>query len=121
MESKFTRASKVLASATLVAAVVGVEYFTGDNGLLAGAVPALQPLQEQASEKVVASKDFLFGKAEITDRKATRAQLEADLESEEGHVHGPGCGHDHAHEAPKAKKAAKGKAAKGKAAIGGMD
>ena len=35
-------------------------------------------------------------KAEITDRKATRAELEADLESEEGHVHGPGCGHDHA-------------------------
>ena len=31
----------------------------------------------------------------ITERKATRAELEADLESEEGHVHGPGCGHDH--------------------------
>jgi trigger factor len=62
------------------------------------------PLYE---DKVV---DFLFGQAEITDRTATRAQLEADLESEEGHVHGPGCGHDHAHEAPKAKKsAAKGK------------
>jgi trigger factor len=58
------------------------------------------PLYE---DKVV---DFLFDKAEITDRKATREQLEADLESEEGHVHGPGCGHDHvAHEKPKAKKA----------------
>ena len=57
------------------------------------------PLYE---DKVV---DFLFGKAEVTDRKATREQLEADLESEEGHVHGPGCGHDHA-EKPKAKKAA---------------
>src|SRR5437764_9950454 len=57
------------------------------------------PLYE---DKVV---DFLFSKAELTDRKATRAQLEADLESEEGHVHGPGCGHDHA-EKPKAKKAA---------------
>ena len=57
------------------------------------------PLYE---DKVV---DFLFEKAEITDRKATREQLEADLESEEGHVHGPGCGHDHA-EKPKAKKAA---------------
>jgi trigger factor len=57
------------------------------------------PLYE---DKVV---DYLFGKAEITDRKATRAELEADLESEEGHVHGPGCGHDHA-EKPKAKKAA---------------
>jgi trigger factor len=67
------------------------------------------PLYE---DKVV---DFLFTKAEITDRPATRAEIEADLEAEEGHVHGPGCGHDHhdhdhAHdtapvaEAPKAKK-----------------
>jgi trigger factor len=65
------------------------------------------PLYE---DKVV---DFLFSKAEITDRKATRAELEADLEAEEGHVHGPGCGHDHAHEAkPKAKKAAKARTAK---------
>jgi trigger factor len=65
------------------------------------------PLYE---DKVV---DFLFSKADITDRKATRAELEADLEAEEGHVHGPGCGHDQAHEAPKAKKGAakpKGKA-----------
>src|SRR6185369_9521509 len=46
------------------------------------------PLYE---DKVV---DFLFGKAEVSDRAATREQLEADLESEEGHVHGPGCGHD---------------------------
>lgn len=66
------------------------------------------PLYE---DKVV---DFLFGKAEVTDRPATRAEIEADLESEEGHVHGPGCGHDHAHEGapPTAKKAA---AKKGKA------
>ena len=67
------------------------------------------PLYE---DKVV---DFLFARAKITDRKATRAELEADLESEEGHVHGPGCGHDHDHGAkPKAKKAApaKGKAKK---------
>jgi trigger factor len=62
------------------------------------------PLYE---DKVV---DFLFERAAISDRKATRAQLEADLESEEGHVHDPDCGHDHA-PAPKAKKAA----AKGKA------
>ena len=48
------------------------------------------PLYE---DKVV---DFLFSKAEISDRAVTRAELEADLESEEGHVHGPGCGHDHA-------------------------
>jgi len=64
------------------------------------------PLYE---DKVV---DFLFARAKVTDRKATREQLEADLEAEEGHVHGPGCGHDHAHEAKaKAKKApAKSKA-----------
>jgi trigger factor len=47
------------------------------------------PLYE---DKVV---DFLFSQAKIDERKATRAELEADLESEEGHVHGPGCGHDH--------------------------
>jgi trigger factor len=58
------------------------------------------PLYE---DKVV---DFLFSKAEVTERKATRAQLEADLESEEGHVHGPGCGHDVPDAKPaKAKKA----------------
>jgi len=51
---------------------------------------------------------FLFSKADVSERKATREQLEADLESEEGHVHGPGCGHDHAHaEKPKAKKPAR--------------
>ncbi len=60
------------------------------------------PLYE---DKVV---DFLFSKADVSERVATRAEVEADLESEEGHVHGPGCGHDHA--APikaKGKKAAK--------------
>ena len=62
------------------------------------------PLYE---DKVV---DFLFGKAEVTERQGTRAQLEADLESEEGHVHGPGCGHDHAQPAAMASKA-KGKKA----------
>ena len=66
------------------------------------------PLYE---DKVV---DFLFGKAEVADRKATREQLEADLESEEGHVHGPGCGHDHA-VAEKPKAAKKGAAGKKKA------
>lgn len=60
------------------------------------------PLYE---DKVV---DFLFAKAEITDRAVTRAELEAAIEAEEdeGHVHGPGCGHDHHDHAPKAKKAA---------------
>jgi trigger factor len=62
------------------------------------------PLYE---DKVV---DFLFSKADVTDRTATRAQLEADLESEEGHVHGPGCGHD----VPEAKPAKGKKAAKPK-------
>jgi trigger factor len=62
------------------------------------------PLYE---DKVV---DFLFGKADIIDRKADRAELEADLESEEGHVHGPGCGHD-----VPAAKPAKGKKAKAEA------
>lgn len=55
------------------------------------------PLYE---DKVV---DFLFEKSEITDRQASREQLEADLESEEGHVHGPGCGHDHGAPPEKAK------------------
>lgn len=59
------------------------------------------PLYE---DKVV---DFLFSKAAISERTGTRAQLEADLESEEGHVHGPGCGHDHAVKALKKAKAAK--------------
>jgi trigger factor len=62
------------------------------------------PLYE---DKVV---DFLFARAKVTDRKATRAELEADLESEEGHVHGPGCGHDHAAKPKPRKAAAKGKA-----------
>lgn len=62
------------------------------------------PLYE---DKVV---DFLFEKAEVTDRASTRAEIEADLESEEGHVHGPNCGHDHA--AKPAKKAAKAPAKK---------
>jgi trigger factor len=63
------------------------------------------PLYE---DKVV---DFLFSKAEITDRTATREELEADLESEDGHVHGPGCGHD-----VPAAKPARGKAKTGKPA-----
>ena len=64
------------------------------------------PLYE---DKVV---DFLFTKAEVTERPSTRGEVEADLESEEGHVHGPNCGHDHAQPA----KAAKGKKAPAKAA-----
>ncbi|MEI9928856.1 MAG: trigger factor [Sphingomonas sp.] len=59
-------------------------------------------------DKVV---DFLFGKAEITEREVGRDELEAAIESEDGmapHVHGPGCGHDHDHDhAPKPKARAK--------------
>ncbi len=61
------------------------------------------PLYE---DKVV---DFLFSKAEITDRSVPREELEAAIEADDdgGHVHGPGCGHDHEPAAkPKAKKAA---------------
>ena len=50
------------------------------------------PLYE---DKVV---DFLFEKATITDRESTRDELEAAIESEDGHVHGPDCGHDHGHD-----------------------
>ncbi|WP_129792806.1 trigger factor [Sphingosinicella sp. CPCC 101087] len=58
-------------------------------------------------DKVV---DFLFDKAEISERPASREELESAIEAEEGHVHGPGCGHDHDHDhaaKPKAKKSAK--------------
>ena len=68
------------------------------------------PLYE---DKVV---DFLFSKAEISERTVTRAELEADLESEEGHVHGPGCGHDHGRGEAGKKAAAKKPAAKKEAA-----
>ncbi len=64
------------------------------------------PLYE---DKVV---DFLIGKAEITERSVTRAELEAAIEDEDespAHVHGPDCDHDHAPAKPK--KAAKAKAA----------
>ncbi|MFM7029066.1 MAG: trigger factor [Chakrabartia sp.] len=65
------------------------------------------PLYE---DKVV---DFLFSKAEITDRVVTREELEAAIEADadEGHVHGPGCGHDHGDAKPAKKPAAKKAAA----------
>jgi trigger factor len=64
------------------------------------------PLYE---DKVV---DFLFAGATITERAVTKDELEAAIEAEEDptHVHGPGCGHDHGEEKPKAKKAAAKKA-----------
>jgi trigger factor len=59
------------------------------------------PLYE---DKVV---DFLFERAEVSDRPATRDELQHAIEAEEGHVHGPGCGHDHGDEKPKKKAAPK--------------
>jgi trigger factor len=69
------------------------------------------PLYE---DKVV---DLLFAKAEITDRVVARAELEAEIEAEDGatgHVHGPDCGHDHGQDEvkPKAKKAPASKKSK---------
>jgi trigger factor len=61
-------------------------------------------------DKVV---DFLFGNADISERETSRADLEAAIESEDGHVHGPGCGHDHD---PKPAKKAAAKKAPAKAA-----
>jgi trigger factor len=64
-------------------------------------------------DKVV---DYLFSKAEVSDRTVTRAEIEAEIEADEdGHVHGPGCGHDHHDHAHEAKPAAKKKAAPKKA------
>jgi len=77
------------------------------------------PLYE---DKVV---DHLFSTAEITDREVTKEELEAAIEAEDGHVHGPDCGHDHHDHAaaeptteakPKAKKAP-AKKAKAEAAV----
>jgi trigger factor len=57
-------------------------------------------------DKVV---DFLFARAEVSDRTVTREQLQAEIESTDtgtgGHVHGPDCDHDHGHKPAKAKKA----------------
>ena len=82
-----------------------VEYIQ-QNPLAAAQLRA--PLFE---DKVV---DFLFDKADITDREVTRAELEAAIEADldEGHVHGPGCGHDHGEAAKPAKKPVAKKAAK---------
>ena len=43
--------------------------------------------------------EFMMGQGrkievEITDRSVSRQELEAAIEAEEGHVHGPGCGHE---------------------------
>ncbi len=93
-----------------------VVKFFQENAMAAAQLRA--PLYE---DKVV---DFLLGKAAVTERTVTRAELEAAIEDEDetpnsgGHVHGPDCGHDHGHDhAPaKPKKAAKAKAAPAEAA-----
>ncbi|MFN3944494.1 MAG: trigger factor [Allosphingosinicella sp.] len=78
-------------------------------------------------DKVV---DFLFSKADISERTVSRDELQSAIEAEEGHVHGPDCdhghshahGHDHDHgedvkpKKPAAKKAAPKKAKKDEAA-----
>ena len=89
-----------------------VEYVRGEP---MAAAQLRAPLFE---DKVV---DWLFGTAEISERTVERAELEAAIESEEGHVHGPGCGHDHDHKAKPAKKAAAKKPAAKKAATPAKD
>ncbi len=64
------------------------------------------PLYE---DKVV---DFLFGKAEVSEREVTRDELQAAIEAEDGHVHGPDCDHDHDHGHDHGAKPAKKTAAK---------
>jgi trigger factor len=91
-----------------------VQKYFAENAMAAAQLRA--PLFE---EKVV---DFLLGKATITDRVVTRAELEAAIESEDetplagGHVHGPDCDHDHDHDHAPKKKAAAKKAVKAEAA-----
>ena len=85
-----------------------VEYVQQD-ALAAAQLRA--PLYE---DKVV---DFLFEKAEITDREVTREEIEAAIEADDDHVHGPGCGHDHDHDDKPAKKAAAKKSPAKKAEV----
>jgi trigger factor len=67
------------------------------------------PLYE---DKVV---DFLFGTAAVSERTVNRAELEAAIEAEPGHVHGPDCGHDHDHDHGHAKPKKKSAKAPAKA------
>ncbi len=98
-----------------------VQKYFAENAMAAAQLRA--PLFE---EKVV---DFLLGKAAVTDRSVTRAELEAAIESDDetptshahaghgaGHVHGPDCDHDHADAKPAAKKPAAAKKPKATAA-----
>ena len=68
------------------------------------------PLYE---DKVV---DFLFDKAEVTERETTREELEAAIESEDGFATGTHH-HDHDNHKPKQKKAAAKKKAADEASV----
>jgi trigger factor len=70
-------------------------------------------------DKVV---DFLFARAEVSERTVSREALQAEIESTDtgGHVHGPDCDHAHDH-APKAKKKPAAKKAKAESAEAGPE
>src|SRR3954470_15300264 len=59
-------------------------------------------------DKVV---DQRFATGESSERKVGRAELQAAIEAEDGHVHGPDCGHDHHDHGAKPKMGAGKKAA----------
>ncbi|HYW15812.1 MAG TPA: trigger factor [Allosphingosinicella sp.] len=84
-----------------------VEYVKGEP---MAAAQLRAPLFE---DKVV---DFLFSRAEISERTVSREALQGEIESTEsgGHVHGPDCDHGHDHE-PKAKKKPAAKKARAEA------
>ncbi len=68
-------------------------------------------------DKVV---DFLFARAEVSERTVTREALQAEIESADsgphaGHVHGPDCDHDHDHGHDHGAKSKKKPAKKAKA------
>ncbi|HEX6375051.1 MAG TPA: trigger factor [Allosphingosinicella sp.] len=89
-----------------------VDYVRGDP---MAAAQLRAPLFE---DKVV---DFLFSKARISERTVTREALQAEIESTDtGHVHGPGCGHDHDDQPKKARKAGGKKAKAADAEAGGV-
>jgi trigger factor len=84
-----------------------VDYVRSD------AMAAAQLRAPLFEDKVV---DFLFSRAQISERKVSREALQAEIESTDtGHVHGPDCDHDHDH-APAAKAKKKAAAKKGQAA-----
>ncbi|HEX8401888.1 MAG TPA: trigger factor [Allosphingosinicella sp.] len=67
-----------------------VQYVRSD------AMAAAQLRAPLFEDKVV---DYLFSRAEVTDRTVPLQQLQAEIESEDGgHVHGPDCNHDHDHD-----------------------